>query len=581
MTHTWSARLAATLTASGLLLAACQQPTAQPTSPAATTAPATKPAAAPTSAPKPTTAPAASPAARPAASPAPSPAASPSAAQPASTSPALTAPPQPGKRGGTLTLVRQGEVTGLDPHKVPAFTAQRVFELIYSRLTALGPDLSVQPDLAESWTVSGDSKTLTFKLRPAKFHNGDPLTSADVKFTYERILNPDTAAVSRGFFTDIDRIETPDDRTVVFTLKQPNVTLLSYMAAGGASIVSQKVTQAANGDLSRKETAIGSGPFRLAEWVPDNFMRFEANQDFYLPGVPFLDGVRINVVPDEAGIVAALRTGAADMALIQDPRTAQTLGGEQAVTVDAKPSPNYHLLFVNTKRKPFDNLKVRQAISYAVDRQQIIDSVALGEGEPTGPIAPALSQYALPVSEYPSYTRDVDKAKQLLQEANVGPIEFTMLTQTTEPSYARDIAQIVQQQLGEVGIKVNIELLEFTQWVQRWLKADFDMAPGLNGGQPDPDSYVFRYFTNDGNLNFVTSYQNDRVSDALKQARATTDVARRKELYDVAQRELVDGVPFVWLYVGRDYVGLLPTTRGFQHLPTGSIYYLRHTWLDK
>jgi peptide/nickel transport system substrate-binding protein len=319
----------------------------------------------------------------------------------------------------------------------------------------------------------------------------------------------------------------------------------------------------------------------LAEWVPDNYMLLQANKDYYLPGLPYLDAVRINVVPDQAGLVAALRTAAADMAIIEDARTAQSLRDEAGVTLDAKPSPNYNLLFVNTKRPPFDNVKVRQAMSYAVDRQQIVDAVALGEGEPTGPIAPALTQSALPASQYPSYTRDVNKAKQLLQEANVGQIEFTMLTQTSEPAYAKDVAQIVQQQLAEVGIKMNIELLEFTQWVDRWLKADFDMSPGLNGGNADPDYYIFRYFTTDGNLNFVTSYQNQSVSDAIKQARTTTDVARRKQLYETVQKQLVDDAPFIWTFVGRDYVAYLKTTKDFVHIPTGNVSYLRQTWLDK
>jgi len=489
--------------------------------------------------------------------------------------------PAPGKRGGVLVLARQGEATNLDPHKVPAFTSHRVFELIHSTLTRLGPDLSVQPDLAESWALAPDGRQLTFRLRPAKFHNGEPVTSLDVKFTYERILNPQTKAVARAFFVDIEKVEAPDPRTVVFSLKQPNVALLIYMAHPNASIVSQKVTQAANDDLSRKEHAIGSGPFRLAEWAPDNFMRFEAFREFYVQGQPYLDGVRINIVPDEAGIVAALRTKAADMALIADARVAQTLGREQGLTVSAKPSLNYHLLFLNTKRKPLDNAKVRQAIAYAIDRKQIIDTVALGSGDPTGPIPPALPFYALPTGEHELYRRDVGKARQLLQEAGIGPVTLTILTQTTEPVYAKDIAQIVQQQLGEVGIRVNIELLEFGQWVQRWLKADFEMAPGLNSGQPDPDFYLFRYFTNDGNLNFVHAYQNDRSSDAIKRARTLADPQKRRELYGVAQRELVNGVPFVWLYVGRDYVGLQNTARGFVHLPTGSILYLRQTWLDK
>ena len=487
----------------------------------------------------------------------------------------------PGKRGGVLVLARQGEATNLDPHKVPAFTSHRVFELVYSTLTRLGPDLSVQPDLADSWTLAPDGRQITLRLRPARFHNGEPVTSGDVKFTYERILNPQTKAVARAFFTDVEKVEAPDPRTVVFNLKQPNGALLIYMAHPNASIVSQKVAQAAGDDLSRKEHAIGSGPFRLAEWAPDNFMRFEAVKDFYVQGQPYLDGVRINIVPDEAGIVAALRTKAADMALIADARVAQTLGRESGIPVSAKPSLNYHLLFLNTKRKPLDNPKVRQAIASAIDRKQIIDTVALGSGDPTGPIPPALPFYALPTSDYELYKRDVAKAKRLLQEAGVGPVELTILTQTTEPVYAKDIAQIVQQQLGEIGIKVNIELLEFGQWVQRWLKADFEMAPGLNSGQPDPDFYLFRYFTNDGNLNFVHSYQNEQSSDAIKRARTLADPQKRKELYAVAQRELVSGVPFVWLYVGRDYVGLQGSTKGFVHLPTGSILYLRQTWLDK
>src|SRR5437763_488636 len=203
------------------------------------------------------------------------PAASPAAA--AAVSPTLAPAPQAGKRGGTLILARQGDVTNLDPQKVPAFTSQRVFELVYSRLTSLTADLTVQPDLAESWTVSGDGKTYTFKLRQAKFHNGDPVTSGDVKFTFDRILNVD-GSVAKSLFTDIDHVDTPDAQTVVFVLKQPNVTILPYMASANASIVSQKVANANANDLSKKEAAIGSGPFKLSEWVPDNYMLLEANK---------------------------------------------------------------------------------------------------------------------------------------------------------------------------------------------------------------------------------------------------------------------------------------------------------------
>jgi len=505
-----------------------------------------------------------------------------SACAPTATAPGPSASASGPKKGGTLILARAGEVTNLDPHKVPAFTSARVFELVYSYLMRLDENLAVQPDLADSMpTTSSDGKTVTVKIRSGvKFHNGDALTSADVKYTFDRIIDTKTAAVARSFFGDVDTITAPDATTVVFNLKTPNAALIAYMAHPNTGIVSKKIGEA-NADLSKKETAIGSGPFKLAEWVPDNYMRFEANKDYYVSGQPYLDGIRINVVPDETSVTAALRTKAADMAIVTDAKVARTLRTETGVTLSAKPSLSYNLLFVNTKRKPFDNLKVRQAIAYAIDRKAIIDAVAFGEGEVTGPVAPALANYALPTSQYPLYTRDVAKAKALLTEANVGPVSFTMLTQTTEPAYAKDIAQLVQAQLAEIGVTMKIETLEFTQWVDRWLKADFDMAPGLNGGGPDPDFYVFRYFTDDGNLNFVTSYKNPISSDAIKAARATTDVAKRKDLYTTAQKELVNGVPFIWLYVGRDYNATLPTTKGFIHLPTGSVIYLRQTWLDK
>src|SRR2546425_4809740 len=278
------------------------------------------------------------------------------------------------KRGGTLILARSGEVTNLDPHKVPAFTSARVFELVYSYLMRLDDSLGVQSDLAASMPrTSPDGKTVTVKLRTGvKFQNGDPLTSADVKYTFDRIIDTKTGAVARSFFTDVDTITAPDPTTVVFNLKNPNGALLAYMAHPNTGIVSKKIGEA-NADLSKKETAIGSGPFKLVEWVPDNFMRFEANKDYYVSGQPYLDGIRINVVPDESNLAAALRTKAADMAIVTDPKVARTLRSETGITLDSKPSLSYNLLFLNTKRKPLDNLKVRQAVAYAIDRKAIID----------------------------------------------------------------------------------------------------------------------------------------------------------------------------------------------------------------
>src|SRR2546428_1905279 len=242
-----------------------------------------------------------------------------SACAPATTAPSPSASASGPKKGGTLILARWGEVTNLDPHKVPAFTSARVFELVYSYLMRLDENLGVQPELSASMpTTSADVKTVTVKLRTVvKFHNGDPLTSADVKYTFDRIIGPKTAAVAWSFFTVVDTITAPDDSTVVFNLKNPNAAMIAYMAHPNTGIVSKKIGEA-NPDLSKKETAIGGGPVKLAEWWPDNFIRLEANKSYYAEGQPYLDRVRINVVPDESGLAAALRTKAADMAIITD-----------------------------------------------------------------------------------------------------------------------------------------------------------------------------------------------------------------------------------------------------------------------
>src|SRR5258706_14304169 len=328
-----------------------------------------------------------------------------SACAPTATAPSPTASASGPKKGGTLILARAGEVTNLDPHKVPAFTSARVFELVYSYLMRLDENLAVQPDLAESMpTTSSDGKTVTVKIRSGvKFHNGDPLTSADVKYTFERIILPANAAVARSFFGDVDTITAPDATTVVFNLKTPNAALIAYMAHPNTGIVSKKIGEA-NADLSKKETAIGSGPFKLAEWVPDNYMRFEANKDYYVTGQPYLDGIRINVVPDETAVTAALRTKAADMAIVTDAKVARTLRSESGVTLSAKPSLSYNLLFVNTKRKPFDNLMVRQAVPFALHPKAVIHAPAGWGGEDTRPNPPPLPHHPPPPPPCPPYT---------------------------------------------------------------------------------------------------------------------------------------------------------------------------------
>ncbi len=491
---------------------------------------------------------------------------------------ATPAPTPAPKTGGTLIVARAADAKGLDPHKQTAFSSFRLLELIYEPLLALDPDLKVVPNLADSWSWSEDGKTLTMKLHEGvKFHNGDVLTSEDVKFTFERILDEATAAAARSSFTDIEAIEVPDANTVVFTLKRANVAILAAMTNPNAGIVSKSVVSA--GDPAT--VTVGTGAFKLAKWDVDRTTMLEANKDYWRPGVPAVDGIEIRIIPDEASILAGLRAGTIDWALVNDPKVAiRASGGTSGLAIERTSALAYHVLQLNSTRPPLDNEKVRQAISCAIDRQEVVDTASLGEGMVTGPATAPF--YRIPLEELSCYTKDIEKAKQLLAESGVTlPFTIKIMAAQDEPPTAVAEAQNIQAQLAPLGIEVEIETLELGVYVDRWLKADFDAVAALNGGNPDPDIMFYRYWHSTGNLQKVAAWNSPEVDALLDQGKTTLDPEQRKAVYADVQKKLAESAPWVWLYVGYEYRIMQPYVKGFTPMPNGSLVYLRDVWLDK
>jgi len=488
--------------------------------------------------------------------------------------PAPTAAP---KAGGVLIGARTSDMVGLDPHTSPAFASRRIFELVYNTLVRFDENMAVAPELAESWDISDDGLTVTFKLRSGvTFHNGDEFTSEDVKYNFERILNEETGAVARSFFVGITEIEAPDPLTVVMHLESPNAALLNNMANSSVSIVSKNVAEA--GSLGTE--LIGTGPFKLAEWEADNFMRFEAFEDFFLEGIPLLDGIEMRVIPDESSILAGLRAGTIDWAEIQDPKVAILVSGEESLNLARATSLSYHLLGLNSAREPFTDERVRQAISCAIDRQQVIDVSSLGEGQVTGPVTNPY--FAVPASEYACYTPDLEKARELMAEAGYADgFAFTLITPATEPAVGLADAQSIQAQLKQIGIEVEIELLELGIYVDRWLAGDMDAWVGRNSGAPDPDFMLYRYWHSTGNLNFVPGWNDPEVDALLEQGKQVTDPEERKAIYAEAQKKLVAAAPWIWTYVFYEYRPMQDYVKGFTPMSDGSYIYLRDVWLDK
>jgi peptide/nickel transport system substrate-binding protein len=479
--------------------------------------------------------------------------------------------------GGKLIVARAGDMQGLDPHKQTAFTSFRVLEHIYDPLLALDKDMNVIPNLAESWEWSNENKTLTMNLRQTvKFHNGDPLTSADVKASYERLLNEETGAAARSFFTSIETIEAPEDYVVVFNLTAPNAAILAAMTNPNSAVLSNELLESGWDPATE---AVGTGAFKLTSWEPDNILILDKNPDFWIEGLPYLDSMEFRVLPDEASILAGLRAGTLDWALINDPRVGIVASGASGLVVSKATSLAYHVLQLNAKRPVFQDLKVRQAISCAIDRQEVLDTASLGEGIVTAPATPPF--YQAPLGDLFCYQKDIEKAKALLAEAGNPTVKFTIIAATDEPPTATAEAQNIQAQLAEIGITAEIETLELGVYVDRWLKADFDAAAALNGGNPDPHNMFFRYWHSTGNLNSVASYQDPAIDPLLEQARSITDPNERKAIYLDIQKKLTEAVPWVWLYTGYEYRAMQPYVKGFTPLSNGSTMYLRETWLDK
>lgn len=466
----------------------------------------------------------------------------------------------------SLRMAWSQDATGLDPHTQTAFSSLRLLELVYEPLVRLDPELNVVPAIAESWAFSNDGLTLTFKLdADARFSDGATVTSADVKASFERLLDEATGAAARSNFLSIASIDTPDPATVVFTLSQPDAPILVAMATINAAVLPAK----AIADGSVATTALGSGPFALDQWEPNVREVLGVNANWAGGDVAY-DGITISVLPDETAILASLRAGQTDFALLNDPLVATLVPSEPNLQLNAIPGLAYNVLQLNPSRPPMDNLKVRQAISCAVDRQDVLDTALVGEGKVTGPLT--MPAYASDPSTLFCYKQDLDKAKALMAEAGVDGFTAKVIAATGEPPVASAEAQVLQSQLAEIGVKLEIELLELNVYVDRWLAGDFDMAVAQNGGRPDPYPMYNRYFTKDGNLVKVSNFTDDELDSLLQQGRVETDIAKRKVIFQSFEARLAELSPWIWLSTSNTYTAQLKTLSGFEPSPTGTLF---------
>lgn len=471
---------------------------------------------------------------------------------------------------GVLRFAIETEPVGLDPNQVTAFASHRILENVYDSLLRYDETMQLVPNLAKDFEVK-DAYTVVFELRDnVFFHDGTKMSVEDVLYTFERISDPDYGSPAASYYADVESIKALDDKTVEFKLKTPSVNaLLDNFAGVNSSIVSKEFVE---GDANMQLVTNGTGPFKLSKYSEGNYISLLKNENYYINGVPKVDELRFVIIPEEVARVAALRNGDVSITQINEPLSLNQLSSNQ-YNVYRQPVLSYYLLGINNNVEPLNNPKVRRALSYAVNREQIIQMIAFGEGSVTGIMNPTVEAWAIKPSEFPEYTYNPQKAKELLKEAGYpNGFEFSI---TVAARYNFDkIAQAMQAQLAAVGITAKLDMVEWGIFIKKWQEIDFDSFVSLNSGSVNPDKQLYRTFHSSGSTNKF-NYANESVDELLEKGRTTTDYEDRKEIYDEIQNILIEESPILFLYSPNNLYAAQSSVEGFETMSNESLINLR------
>jgi peptide/nickel transport system substrate-binding protein len=480
--------------------------------------------------------------------------------------------------GGTLRAGMQTDPVGLDPHLTNATATRNMMENIFDTLVILDSEGKIAPGLAESWTAS--ALTWTFRLRRnVKFHNGRGMTADDVVYSINRIRDPATKSPRAGDFAEVQSITTSGPYTVVIRLKRPFSPLLAKLAFSTNVIVPKEVVQA-DGDLNKNP--IGTGPFRFVSYAPQQRLILVRSADYWGKDaagrqLPYLVRIEFVFLPDAVARATALRTGAVEWIEYVPSSEVQSLRNDANIEVVGGLSANFRALYINNEVAPFNNVKVRQAIAWTINRKEIIDTALFGVGgiESVGSTIPPKNYYTVSKNLYDKV--DLTRARQLLAEAGHPNGFEAELYVTSTYDFLRTPAELIQAQLGRIGIRLRIVAADWSVYLPTALASKFTLTILGTSGQSDPDDFLYPSFKTGAPLN-LNKYSDATVDRLLEQGRATADQAARKHIYEQVQLRIQETVPMVLIFHSTQFEAVRKNVRGFEHWPNTSYLGLRWTW---
>ena len=496
--------------------------------------------------------------------------------------------------GDTFIEASIGDASTLLPVLASDSASSSINSLLYNGLVRYDKDLQIEGELAESWEIAEDNLTITFHLhRNVKWHDGYPLTAADVKFTYDLYVDPKTPTAYAEAFKQVTHVEAPDPYTFVVHYAKPYApALISWATAIHPQhlLEGKDITKS---ELGRKP--VGTGPYRFVEWRSGEKIVLEANPD-YFEGEPYIKRVVYRIIPDSSTQFLELQTGSLDfmgLSPLQYDRQTDTPAFRRLYNKYRYLNFGYTYLGYNLKKPLFQDKRVRQALAYAINKQEIIDGVLLGYGAAaTGPYKPDTWVYN---PDVPKYTYDPDHARQLLADAgwtdsdnngildkNGAELSFTIVTNQGNDLRSKT-GEIIQRRFKEVGVDVKLRIIEWATFLKEFINpGNFDATIlGWTGG-PEPDQYNIWHSSKTGprELNFI-GFKNAEVDRLLEEGRRTFDLQQRKAYYDRFQYILAEEQPYTFLYVADALPAVSKRFRGIKPAPAGIRYNFTHWFVPK
>jgi peptide/nickel transport system substrate-binding protein len=484
-----------------------------------------------------------------------------------------TGSPRP---GGTLRVSIDQAPSVIHPQLTRVLQEHLVAELLYSNLVKLKQDMSPEPDLAESWSSNPELTEWTFKLRPnVRFHDGSPCTAKDVVASFEAIRDPKMASPARAILGSLKDVAAVDDVTVVMKLTAPSADFPITLSFTGARIIPEPIAKGDYARLSRE--AIGTGPFKLVSFEPDRLVVVERNPNYFIPERPFLSRIELRVYPDNSAETSALIAGDNDLMVVVSQSEFGRLSEVPNVTPLQKPSGRFLNVNMRCDQKPFDDVRVRKALSLAIDREALVGFIALGFGQSGNdvPINPSYFYY----KKLPDKKADVALAQKLLADAGYpNGLDLTLVA-SENPGTRAQLAIAMREMARPAGFRIEVQTMPHAAYLdQVWKKGNFYV--GIYAAQATADQIFSLLYTSDAAWN-ETRWNNDEFDRLVREARAIGDEARRRELYGRAQDLMTEQVPsvipifFNLLAARRNYV------QGYEQHPTNSVFRFEHVWMDQ